>query len=248
MVIGHGGVSGVTRQEVPFAVILMEGIMMGMGALAYRDGVDTGYCVWTPKVQVANIETQEQIFPWLYLFRKELEDSGGPGQFRGGVGHEQALIAWKNPTELLSYMHIGMGDTIRTSTGLAGGYPSSLIPWGVIKDSNAFERLKHGEPVNSLDEIEGSKELGDTFSSLDLKSDDVLFEFSAPGGGGFGDPLKREPGLVLQDVKQRYVSSELAREAYGVVIDPEKLEVDVQQTNSLRERITCQRLREGRDE
>jgi N-methylhydantoinase B len=246
MVIGHGGVSGFTREGVPFAVMLMEGIMMGMGALAYRDGVNTGYCVWTPKVQVANIETQEQIFPWLYLYRKELTDSGGPGKFRGGVGHEQALTPWKNPTESLRYMHVGMGDTIRTSTGLAGGYPSSLIPWGIIKNSNVLERLTHGEAVNSLEEIEGVKELGGTFSSCEFKANDVLFEFSAPGGGGFGDPLKRESGLVLQDVKAGYVSFELARDAYGVVIDPEKLEVDVRQTNTLREQIIDQRLSGGK--
>jgi len=246
MVIGHGGLSGVTREGVPFAVMLMEGTMMGMGALAERDGVDTGYNVWTPKTQVANIETNEQLFPWIYLFRRELTDSGGPGKFRGGVGHVQALMPWKSPTEALTYMHVGTGNTIRTSTGLAGGYPSSIIPWGVIKNSNVLQKFEHGEAVDRLDEIEGVKELGGTFSSTELKVNDVLFEFSAPGGGGFGDPLKREPSAVLQDVKQGYVSLELARDIYGVVIAPEKPEVDLNETGRLRWEIRKKRCEEGR--
>jgi len=245
MVIGHGGVSGLTREGVPFAIMLMEGIMMGMGALAHRDGVDTGYCVWTPKVQIANIETQEQLFPWLYLFRDELADAGGPGKFRGGVGHQQALIPWKK-TGTLHYMHVGMGDTIRTSTGLAGGYPSSIIPWGVIKNSNVIEKLKRGEAVDKLDEIEGVNELMGTFSSCDLEEGDVLYEFSAPGGGGFGDPLKRAPSLVQKDVKAGYVSLELARDTYGVVLDAEKLEVDLNETEILRGQIIKERLERGR--
>lgn len=245
MVIGHGGVSGVTREGVPFAVMLMEGIMKGMGALAHRDGVDTGYCVWTPKPQVANIETQEQLFPWLYLYRNELTDSGGPGKFRGGVGHHQAFIPWKK-TGTLHYMHVGTGDTIRTSTGLAGGYPSALIPWGVIKNSNILEKLRRGEAVNKLDEIEGVKEFKGTFESCDLEEGEVLIEFSAPGGGGFGDPVKREPSLVLKDVKEGYVSLELARDIYGVVIDPEKLEVDLNRTKKRRQEIRKERLNVGR--
>ena len=46
-----------------------------------------------------------------------------------------------------------------------------------------------------------------------------------PGGGGYGDPLLREPELVMQDVLDRKVSIQAARRDYGVVIDPHHLVV-----------------------
>ena len=57
------------------------------------------------------------------------------------------------------------------------------------------------------------------------------------GGGGWGDPLEREPNLVLDDVKDAFVSTEAALERYGVVIDPVTLEVDVSGTESKRNDI-----------
>jgi N-methylhydantoinase B len=62
---------------------------------------------------------------------------------------------------------------------------------------------------------------------------DVITFFN-PGGGGYGDPLERDPVMVRSDVINGYVSYEKAREAYGVVIDPETGEVDAQATEKLR--------------
>ena len=246
MVEGTGVVAGLTREKVPFSVVLMECIVKGMGALANYDGKNTGYNVHTPKTQIANIETNEQLFPLLYLYRKEITDGGGVGKFRGGVGHKQALIPWKSPTETLFYLSTGMGDTTRTNTGLAGGYPGPTKPWGVVKDSNIFEKIKRGEAVGDYEELEGEIEIRPPFTSHDLKADDVLFQVAATGGGGYGDPLKRQPSLVLKDVKDGYVSIEAAKADYGVVIDPEKLEVDLEATKKLRQEFVEERLKTGK--
>ena len=53
-------------------------------------------------------------------------------------------------------------------------------------------------------------------------------------GGGYGDPLERDPAAVLGDVLDGYVSIEGAREDYGVVIIPDKLTIDPQATETLR--------------
>ena len=58
--------------------------------------------------------------------------------------------------------------------------------------------------------------------------------FFNPGGGGYGDPLERDPEIVRSDVVNGYVSFEMAREAYGVVIEPETGEVDCQATEKVR--------------
>ncbi len=58
--------------------------------------------------------------------------------------------------------------------------------------------------------------------------------FIISGGGGYGDPLSREPERVLKDVKQGYVSIEKAKTDYGVVIRPDTIEVDLESTKLLR--------------
>ena len=65
----------------------------------------------------------------------------------------------------------------------------------------------------------GGKFLGAIFSGLPVKEGDE-FDRPSSGGGGFGDPLERDPAQVLEDVIDDYVSVERARKDYGVVIKP----------------------------
>jgi N-methylhydantoinase B len=81
--------------------------------------------------------------------------------------------------------------------------------------------------------------------SLEQDRDDVFVVFTS-GGGGYGDPLDREPKMVQNDVKLGDVSVEFAREAYGVVIDPETLEIDLEETNRRRQQIRAERLSLGK--
>ena len=67
-----------------------------------------------------------------------------------------------------------------------------------------------------------------------------IFRYQTNAGGGWGDPLERDPERVLRDVRDEYVSIEAAREVYGVVVegdperDPEGLTVDAAATAALR--------------
>jgi N-methylhydantoinase B len=56
-----------------------------------------------------------------------------------------------------------------------------------------------------------------------------------PGGGGYGNPLEREPEMVERDVMEGYISLEKAKEDYGVVINPETTKVDGEKTRKLRD-------------
>ena len=56
----------------------------------------------------------------------------------------------------------------------------------------------------------------------------------AAGGGGYGDPLERDPELIENDVADGYVSMESAGNDYGVVINPETMNVDTDKTTELR--------------
>ena len=59
----------------------------------------------------------------------------------------------------------------------------------------------------------------------------------SPGGGGYGDPLERDPTLVLKDFIEGRITLREVREDYGVVIDPEKRAVNMEKTTRLRRRM-----------
>ena len=61
-----------------------------------------------------------------------------------------------------------------------------------------------------------------------------IVSVGTPGGGGFGDPWKRPPELVLQDVRRGYYTPEQAREMFGVVLSSNLLTIDNQATTALR--------------
>jgi N-methylhydantoinase B len=117
--------------------------------------------------------------------------------------------------------------------GIEGGLPS--MPHGLTlkrAGANAEERL------------------GSIFSDVPIGEGDV---FSRPtaGGGGFGDPLERDPNLVIEDVKDDYVSVVRAAKDYGVVvrtIDAELCEYDVDKpaTEALRAKIRAERITNAR--
>jgi N-methylhydantoinase B len=77
--------AGTSQHGFPFAATEMSHFGGGGGACSERDGVDTAGIVFNTTPNMPNIEDQESEYPVLYLFRRHLQDSGGPGKFRGGA-------------------------------------------------------------------------------------------------------------------------------------------------------------------
>jgi len=75
-------------------------------------------------------------------------------------------------------------------------------------------------------------------AALNFANPGDVITFCNPRGGGYGDPLDRDPKLVEQDVINEYVSLEKAREDYGVVINPGILRLDPEATRELRDSMT----------
>jgi len=96
----------------------------------------------------------------------------------------------------------------------------------------APEGLSGGRP-GALAIFQVNGEDGNPYGLTQLKPGDTVV-MDAAGGGGYGNPLERDPELVRSDVMQGYVSIEGAREHYGVVINPDTLEIDTAATDSLR--------------
>ncbi|MEM8664906.1 MAG: hydantoinase B/oxoprolinase family protein, partial [Pseudomonadota bacterium] len=194
--------------------ILTETFAGAGGARSFDDGVEIGGEIPNPISRMANVETIEAQFPIRYLFRRRARDSGGPGTFRGGTGGEMALVAHKAPDGGIDYVISGKGARHPMSEGLAGGWPGA---------PNAYVWVKAPEdgtsaPVaaDTLGDIPGAQERV-SWGVYPLKGRDALY-VRWNGGGGYGDPLERDPARVAADVAAGLVSLEAARGIYGVVL------------------------------
>ena len=98
------------------------------GAIApspYRDGVDNGGHSWDPRSLVPNVEDQEQAFPIMYLYRRELAGSGGAGARRGGNGGSFAYIPLGVDELVDATVTAGAATRTMPVPGLLGGHPSA---------------------------------------------------------------------------------------------------------------------------
>jgi N-methylhydantoinase B len=151
----------------------------------------------------------------LFLYRKEITDSGGAGKFRGGLSAESCFIP--HGTDRITHDTLSSGNAIPTSTGMMGGYPGAVNRYRFLRDSDIAERMKRAELVGDIDELRGKRE------ELGLRQQDFaqnpadVYAVLWSAAGGFGDPLERDPAKVAADVDNADVSEKTALEVYGVV-------------------------------
>jgi N-methylhydantoinase B len=110
-----------------------------------------------------------------------------------------------------------------------------------LRGSNIQEWIARGEFPRDISELKGQVEYLCPKTEVYQREHDV-YQCLWQGGGGYGDPLEREPDRVLQDVLDGYVSLKIAKDIYGVVIHPEDLTLDLAGTEKQREAIRRQRL------
>ncbi len=181
----------------------------GMGAGAANDG---NYVYIFPANGAGTpVEIFENDTPLLVEKRELLADSGGPGRTKGGVGKRVVFRVPDDSYAPIPPVNLGMqsGRYTYPPEGLFGGKPGAKAGF-----------LVNGEP-------------GNPYGLTQLKPGDMV-TIDAPGGGGYGNPLEREPEMVEADVAEGYVTVEQARSAYGVVIDQGTGRVDAEATKALR--------------
>lgn len=222
--------------------ILTETFAGAGGARTFADGVDLGGEIPNPISRMANVETIEASFPIRYLFRRRKTDSGGPGRWRGGAGGELAIVPHKAPDGGLHYVVSGKGARHPMSEGLAGGYPGAPNAYVWVKNDEA-DKTGHGNEdwrfAQDIDAMPG-EHAPVTWGVFPLMGEDALY-VRWNGGGGYGDPLEREPDKVAADVESRHVSAEAARSIYGVVLSDDG-SADAAATDAERRRIRALRL------
>lgn len=231
--------AGIDQRGNPFGGFMLDPMGAGLGAFANRDGVDTGGIWFDAKGFMPNVEQIEHTMPILYVYRKEIADSGGAGKFRGGNSAEWAFIAHK--TNQLAHATSACGCAVPTAHGLSGGGPGAPNEYRFLHGSDIQEMLGSGHIPQDLADLNGNLEnlLPKQVEIAQTPSDAYAIRWA--GAAGFGDPLEREPERVAVDVRNEAVTVETAREVYGVVLT-DRHEVEVEVTTELRREMIQTRL------
>jgi N-methylhydantoinase B len=172
-----------------------EIIAGGAGARAGKDGA-SGITVNQSNAKIAPVEIIESEFPTRLTRFELIVDSGGAGEYRGGLGIRREYLNLADARfSIRSMKHL------IPPNGCAGGGNGRRGDLWINPDSRAAKRL----PTR--------------YADYPLRAGDI-FRLDTPGGGGHGDPLARDAERVLADVREGLVSREAAERDYGVVLEP----------------------------
>ncbi len=164
----------------------------GMGGRPGRDGLAA--VSFPYNVRDVSIEWSESETPILYESRELIPNSGGAGEFRGGLGQELVMRVYPGG--------VAPGSTLVLS-GAAGRmrFPPAGLAGG---KAGSFGRIEvNGRPIDPTSSPE-----------IVFQEQDVV-RLALPGGGGLGDPLRRRSQAVAEDLAAGYITSEGARDDYG---------------------------------
>jgi N-methylhydantoinase B len=197
----------------------------GMGARATKDG-NSAQLPFATNNKGPYAEINETRYPILVEEYSLVQDSAGIGKFRGGLGTK---FSFKLLAESAEYNCLGDRHKI-SPYGVFGGLPPKPSECGHFCDIRI--KLANQQEFKHSTELFGKLSTS-KWSKIILHRGDV-YEISLCGGGGFGNPLDRDPELVRKDVEYDYVSNAVAREYYGVVIEPTMMKIDQKATEKLR--------------
>jgi N-methylhydantoinase B len=239
MTVGRRNIrhAGVNQYGTYYVSNLSQTPIDGGGARSFRDGVDSG----GGTKSCPNVEWIERNFPVLYLFRRHARDSAGAGRFRGGAGAETAFAINDAPESKIKGVAYGVVGLKNSGQGVFGGYPGAPAVVELSKGTRLRELIAEGAAVDEMQNW-GGQVNSLPYANFELTERDVLYTRQS-SGGGYGDPLERDPQLVLHDVGLGLVSSEAAREVYGVVIGQDR--IDLGATQRLRTMMRTARLGNG---
>jgi N-methylhydantoinase B len=190
---GFGGVDPVSGDYYCF----LETFAGGYGGRAASDGPDA---VQThgQNTENAPVEETELNYPVRVARLSLVDDSEGPGRFRGGLGLRKDFV-FDRPTTFT----VLADRTVRGPAGAFGGLDGRVAEYVLVRGGEE-QRL-------------GAK------TTLELEAGDTI-SYRTCGGGGYGRPSERDPERVLRDVLEGKVSAERAREVYGVAIESERVD------------------------
>lgn len=215
--IGFGGEEPETRE--PYAHLHLEGV--GWGG---RDDADGNDCQFVKNGNCANtpVEVAETRYPWLNMAYELEPGKVGHGRHRGGFGSRRIFRFTADGVHISSHTNRHRVKAWSLFDGEDG--TNTII---------AFRRKGETEWLRAREAF-GTSSYG-KFSNIVMNEGDEML-FVTPSGGGYGDPLERDPELVLVDYLDELLTAEDVREHYGVVVDEQQQVVDGRATEALRKK------------
>ena len=168
----------------------------GTGARSGKDGV-SATAFHLSNCKTAPVEIIESEFPARVERFEMISDSGGAGEWRGGLGFARDYRILTDDVRFSMRTDKHSVEPWGSDNGLAGGKGSCIIDPGTNEE----------------------RKLPSRFGDYRLNRTNLL-RIERPGGGGLGNPFKRSAERVVEDVRQGYVSIDRARSDYGVVVEP----------------------------
>jgi len=187
----------------------------GWGAKCGADGANATICINDGDTHNSPIEQIEAKYPVEALRYSLREDSGGAGQWQGGLGTEKMVRA-TDEFVMNSYIE----RVYCRPWGLFGGHPAAGNQVAVLMAGAEHElRFPSGKVIGRM-----------------LKPGDAYI-LKSGGGGGYGSPLDRPIDKVEEDLREGYISKQRAQACYGLIFDVASGEVDHEATETKRAQL-----------
>ncbi|MNF88523.1 Acetone carboxylase alpha subunit [compost metagenome] len=180
--------------------MVLASIISGAGANKVMDGWHAcGPLCCFGALMSGDIELLEYSYPIVIHRYSLMSDSGGAGEFRGGSGTRLEIEPLEHEMTV-----VGFGEGRQLATAGAAGARNALIE---PKLGRLIHRRADGEETHYIQNPVLTVRPGERVINVN------------PGGGGYGDPLRRPVAAVLDDLRNGLVSAEGARLEYGVIVD-----------------------------
>jgi N-methylhydantoinase B/oxoprolinase/acetone carboxylase alpha subunit len=226
---------------------------MSGGARMNKDGEHALAPIFATMADIGEQELNEEEVPFLQLVSKKMTtNTQAPGKYRGGMGY--TMIVSTKDSDQWGFMTTCVGSKVPPLQGLFGGYACGTYPLSKVENVDVYDVLLNNpeKVTHSIPEIMNEQPFENAKYSthhmglgFDLSKRGELYMISQGAGGGYGDPLERDPGLVIKDIEENLITPDWAKKLYKVVFDEETLIVDEEATNKLRDKTREQRKKQG---
>jgi N-methylhydantoinase B/oxoprolinase/acetone carboxylase alpha subunit len=222
--------SGINQTGMYLTGLTLEQASQGSPAKGYSDGENSAWCIYTPEADFGNAEITELYYPILYLGRNVAPDSGGFGQFRGGLGHTAVWMVYNTPGLEYQCGDAGMRSKIVGNHGMYGAYPAVPDRPAYGHKTNVKELIDNQQP---LIHGRGGPENPSVANAMtaELVEDNAIAPFVTPeplvdydiivhpiaGAQAMGDPILRDPASVANDLNEGWTAERVAADLNGVV-------------------------------
>ena len=214
------------KGDAPYVNQIFCGMTGGPAVNGYDGWITYQYPVTGGAMNWNSTEVLEQQYPFKVVSEEILPNSVGAGQFDSAPSCKFVMTARHDPV-VCAYSCDGIANPPKGAAGGLDGHKSAAWKYKLAEgEASRTELPPFAEPVIT-------------------KKEAIVSESSS--GGGYGDPLERDPELVCHRVREEWITKEFAAKTYGVVVDDshEHFVPDVAATKKLREKLRAERAAKG---